>query len=264
MSPTSSTTSASSSSSGSNSTTSSWLVHGLLSGAAIVAAAGAYVAISTRRSAKFRSRVVGIIPARFGSSRFQGKPLVPILGKPMIQRTWERAKLATTLNKLFVATDDERIAEICQGFGADVIMTSESCRNGTERCSEALQKLRKKFDIVVNIQGDEPLIEPEIIDGVVKALQGLKKDAIHQGLPANRDSPVRKGGQFYMLVRGDVLCLYIENYSTHTRLSQGRTTVDDYRRGDRRNTKNESREQDFRVAEIRIYGMAGKEIALDS
>lgn len=85
MSPTSSTTSASSSSSGSNSTTSSWLVHGLLSGAAIVAAAGAYVAISTRRSAKFRSRVVGIIPARFGSSRFQGKPLVPILGKPMIQ-----------------------------------------------------------------------------------------------------------------------------------------------------------------------------------
>ncbi|XP_062161558.1 3-deoxy-manno-octulosonate cytidylyltransferase, mitochondrial-like [Alnus glutinosa] len=171
MNPTSSTTFVSSSSSGSNSTTSSWLVHGLLSGAAIVAAAGAYIAISTRRSAKFRIRVVGIIPARFGSSRFQGKPLVPILGKPMIQRTWERAKLATTINKLFVATDDERIAEICLGFGADVIMTSESCRNGTERCSEALQQLRKKFDIVVNIQGDEPLIEPEIIDGVVKALQ---------------------------------------------------------------------------------------------
>ncbi|KAL4626807.1 hypothetical protein ACB092_05G123700 [Castanea dentata] len=70
-----------------------------------------------------------------------------------------------------VATDDERIAEICLGFGADVIMTSESCQNGTERCNEAIQKLQKKFDIVVNIQGDEPLIEPEIIDGVVKALQ---------------------------------------------------------------------------------------------
>ncbi|GJT07694.1 3-deoxy-manno-octulosonate cytidylyltransferase, mitochondrial-like protein isoform X2 [Tanacetum coccineum] len=123
------------------------------------------------RISKFRKQVVGIIPARYASSRFQGKPLVPILGKPMIQRTWERAKLATTLSQLVVATDDERIANCCRGFGADVIMTSESCRNGTERCNEALQNLNKKFDIVVNIQGDEPLIEPEIIDGVVKALQ---------------------------------------------------------------------------------------------
>ncbi|KAK4590051.1 hypothetical protein RGQ29_020568 [Quercus rubra] len=154
-----------------SSTTGSWFVQGLLAGAAIVAAAGAYAVISTRRTAKYRSRVVGIIPARFASSRFQGKPLIPILGKTMIQRTWERAKLATTLDDLVVATDDERIAEICLGFGADVIMTSESCQNGTERCNEAIQKLRKKFDIVVNIQGDEPLIEPEIIDGVVKALQ---------------------------------------------------------------------------------------------
>ncbi|KAF3618512.1 3-deoxy-manno-octulosonate cytidylyltransferase, mitochondrial [Capsicum annuum] len=70
-----------------------------------------------------------------------------------------------------VATDDEKIAECCRGFGAEVIMTAESCRNGTERCNEALQKLDKKYDIVVNIQGDEPLIEPEIIDGIVKALQ---------------------------------------------------------------------------------------------
>ncbi|KAB1201050.1 3-deoxy-manno-octulosonate cytidylyltransferase, mitochondrial [Morella rubra] len=157
--------------SASDGTSSSWLVHGLLAGATIVAAAGAYAVISTSRSAKFRSRVIGIIPARFSSSRFQGKPLVPILGKPMIQRIWERAKLATTIDKLVVATDDDRIAEICLGFGADVIMTSESCRSGTERCTEALQKLREKFDIVVNIQVDEPLIEPEIIDGVVKALQ---------------------------------------------------------------------------------------------
>lgn len=89
----------------------------------------------------------------------------------MIQRTWERAKLAETLDQVVVATDDEKIAECCRGFGAEVIMTSESCRNGTERCNEALQKLDKKYDIVVNIQGDEPLIEPEIIDGIVKALQ---------------------------------------------------------------------------------------------
>ncbi|CAA7408630.1 unnamed protein product [Spirodela intermedia] len=147
-----------------------WIAHGIVLGAAVVA--GAYAAFYLRWSGGFRTRVVGIIPARFASSRLEGKPLVQILGKPMIQRTWERSKLATTLDHVVVATDDERIAECCRSFGADVIMTSESCRNGTERCNEALQKLVKKYDVVVNIQGDEPLIEPEIIDGVVKALQG--------------------------------------------------------------------------------------------
>ncbi|PNY01123.1 3-deoxy-manno-octulosonate cytidylyltransferase-like protein, partial [Trifolium pratense] len=164
----SSPSSSSSSSSSNNSKT--WIIHGIVAGVAIVAAAsGAHAYF--RRFNKFRSRVVGIIPARFASSRFSGKPLVQILGKPMIQRTWERAKLAASLDHVVVATDDERIADCCRTFGADVIMTSESCRNGTERCNEALEKLGKKYDIVVNIQGDEPLVEPEIIDGVVKALQ---------------------------------------------------------------------------------------------
>ncbi|KAJ6423394.1 hypothetical protein OIU84_024359 [Salix udensis] len=149
--------------------TKSWIVHSIVAGAAIAAAIGAGAYLGRYR--KFRSRVVGIIPARYASSRFEGKPLVNILGKPMIQRTWERAKLASTLDHIIVATDDEKIAECCRGFGADVVMTSESCRNGTERCNEALQKLDKKYDVVVNIQGDEPLIEPEIIDGIVKALQ---------------------------------------------------------------------------------------------
>ncbi|KAJ6298113.1 hypothetical protein OIU76_019280 [Salix suchowensis] len=149
--------------------TKSWIVHSIVAGAAIAAAIGAGAYLGRYR--KFRSRVVGIIPARYASSRFEGKPLVNILGKPMIQRTWERAKLASTLDHIVVATDDEKIAECCRGFGADVVMTSESCRNGTERCNEALQKLDKKYDVVVNIQGDEPLIEPEIIDGIVKALQ---------------------------------------------------------------------------------------------
>ncbi|KAK5834183.1 3-deoxy-manno-octulosonate cytidylyltransferase, mitochondrial [Gossypium arboreum] len=158
-----------SSSSSSSSTGKAWIVHSILAGTAIAVAIGAHAYLG--RARKFRTRVVGIIPARYASSRFEGKPLVHILGKPMIQRTWERSKLATTLNHLVVATDDEKIAECCRGFGADVIMTSESCQNGTERCNEALEKLEKKYDIVVNIQGDEPLIEPEIIDGIVKALQ---------------------------------------------------------------------------------------------
>ncbi|XP_010231033.1 3-deoxy-manno-octulosonate cytidylyltransferase isoform X2 [Brachypodium distachyon] len=142
-----------------------WVLHGLALGAA---AAAAYL---YRRPRGFRTLAVGIIPARYASSRFEGKPLALILGKPMIQRTWERVMLASSLDHVVVATDDEKIAECCRGFGADVIMTSVSCQNGSERCCEALQKLEKCYDIVVNIQGDEPLIEPEIIDGVVMALQ---------------------------------------------------------------------------------------------
>ncbi|KAI0524759.1 hypothetical protein KFK09_004144 [Dendrobium nobile] len=151
-----------------------WIVHSLIIGAAVAAAAvaahGGFFRRLLRRGG-YRSRVVGIIPARFASSRFQGKPLVHILGKPMIQRTWERAKMASTLDHVVVATDDEAIAKCCRGFGADVVMTSEACKNGTERCNEALEKLGKDYDVVVNIQGDEPLIDPEIIDGIVKSLQ---------------------------------------------------------------------------------------------
>eukprot|EP00898_Chlorokybus_atmophyticus_P006030 jgi/Chlat1/6428/Chrsp45S06045 len=133
---------------------------------------------NTHSGSNRRQRVVGVIPARYDSSRFPGKPLVPILGKPMIQRTWEQAKQAKTLNAVVVATDDERIAECCRKFGADVVMTSYDCPNGTERCNEALMKLPEHYDIAVNIQGDEPLIEPEIIDEVVKALQE-SPDAIY-------------------------------------------------------------------------------------
>lgn len=146
---------------------SAWLVPALLLGAGVAAALLARRALAFRS----RSRVVGIIPARYRSTRFEGKPLALILGKPMIQRTWEQAKLAATLDAVIVATDDERIAECCKGFGANVVMTSEACANGTERCQDALHKLKKKYDIVLNIQGDEPLIDPDVIDGVVKTLQ---------------------------------------------------------------------------------------------
>lgn len=164
----------------SGSTSKAWVIHSLLVGAAVAAAAAAAHRGFFRRLLQrggYRSRVIGIIPARFASSRFPGKPLVEILGKPMIQRTWERAKMASTLDHVVIATDDDTIAKLCREFGADVVMTSETCRNGTERCNEALDKLGKDYDVVVNIQGDEPLIEPEIIDGIVKALQ-VSPDAV--------------------------------------------------------------------------------------
>lgn len=119
-----------------------------------------------------------MIPARYASTRFPGKPLVMIAGKPMIVRTYEQAKKASKLTKLVVATDDVRIKEACEKAGAEVVMTDDDIPNGTERCAQAMQRTSGTYDIVVNIQGDEPLIEPEIIDDVVRALQD-SPDAVY-------------------------------------------------------------------------------------
>ncbi|CAI5533349.1 unnamed protein product [Closterium sp. Naga37s-1] len=99
-----------------------------------------------------------------------GFPFPPLL-LLTAHHTWERAKLAQTLDRVVVATDDERIASCCQGFGAEVVMTSAACGNGSERCAEAVERLKGQWDVVVNIQGDEPLIDPATIDAVVIALQ---------------------------------------------------------------------------------------------
>ena len=116
-------------------------------------------------------RVLGVIPARYASTRFPGKPLADLCGNPMIWHTYTNAKKAN-LDELVVATDDERIAECVTEFGGKVVMTSESCNNGTERCLEVLQKLgTREFDVVVNIQGDEPFIEPEHIEKVVDCIR---------------------------------------------------------------------------------------------
>lgn len=106
-------------------------------------------------------RFVGIIPARYASTRFPGKPLVFIDGKMMIQRVYEQACQA--LDDVYVATDDKRIEGAVLAFGGKVIMTSEHHKSGTDRCYEAFSKLNEWFDVVVNIQGDEPFIQPEQI-----------------------------------------------------------------------------------------------------
>jgi len=112
---------------------------------------------------------VGVIPARYGASRFPGKPLAKIAGLPMVQRVWEGARRAKSLRTLIVATDDERIADACRDFGAEVVLTRPDHATGTDRVSEVAQGLED--DIVVNIQGDEPLIEGFVIDAGVKALR---------------------------------------------------------------------------------------------
>ena len=113
---------------------------------------------------------VGIIPSRYASTRFPGKPLADINGKTMIRRVYEQAKLSHSLSAIFVATDDQRIMNEVESFGGNVIMTSPNHPSGTDRCFEALEKIGKeKYDVVVNIQGDEPFIHAEQINKVVKS-----------------------------------------------------------------------------------------------
>jgi 3-deoxy-manno-octulosonate cytidylyltransferase (CMP-KDO synthetase) len=109
-------------------------------------------------------KVLGIIPSRFASTRFPGKPLINIDGKTMIQRVYEQAKKASSLSEVVVATDDERIFEHVTSFGGNVVMTSSSHESGTDRCAEVLEGLDTNFDVVINIQGDEPFINPEQIN----------------------------------------------------------------------------------------------------
>lgn len=110
-----------------------------------------------------------VIPARFQSSRFPGKPLVEICGKPMIQHVWERCCIAVGSSNVYIATDDDRIRDAVIKFGGQPIMTSSTCLTGTDRLAEANLYLNKDF--LVNVQGDEPLIEPEDIHKVITAFQ---------------------------------------------------------------------------------------------
>ncbi len=115
-------------------------------------------------------KTLGIVPARYASTRFPGKPLANINGKSMLQRVYERAQLTTLLDDVIIATDDYQIFDHAMRFKANVIMTDPNHPSGTDRCAE-VAKFLKQYDLIVNIQGDEPFIEPASIDLVVELLQ---------------------------------------------------------------------------------------------
>ena len=116
-------------------------------------------------------KIVGIIPARWGSTRFPGKSLHPVAGKPLIQQVWERAQGASRLDRVIVATDDMRIAEAAFGFGAEVAMTSDHHTSGTDRVAQVAARLERGVPHCINIQGDEPTISPKLIDRLAEALR---------------------------------------------------------------------------------------------
>jgi len=115
-----------------------------------------------------QKQVVVVIPARFGSTRLPGKPLVNLAGKPMVQRVYERAKEARSATRVIVATDDERIVKAVESFGGEARMTRPGHRTGTERIAEVAA--HTEGDVFVNVQGDEPLLDPQAVDTAVGAL----------------------------------------------------------------------------------------------
>lgn len=128
-----------------------------------------------------------LIPARYASSRYPGKPLVELRGasgtpKPLIQRSVEAARKIASVSQVFVTTDDERIAEACGRFGAGVIMTSPECRNGTERCAEALMQLHEP-DLVINFQGDALLTPNHFVEALIER---MRRDDVEVATPAMR------------------------------------------------------------------------------
>jgi 3-deoxy-manno-octulosonate cytidylyltransferase (CMP-KDO synthetase) len=133
-----------------------------------------------------------LIPARYASSRFPGKPLAPLTGargeaKPLIRRTWEAGAQVRDIASLMIATDDARIAVAAHGFGARVAMTPESCANGTERCAAALPELAGDIDIIVNLQGDAPLTPPHFLTALLEAMAA--DPMIQVATPAIRATP---------------------------------------------------------------------------
>lgn len=148
---------------------------------------------------------IGIIPSRYASTRFPGKPLADICGKTMIQRVYQQA--AKVLEEVWVATDDQRIFEAVSGFGGNVVMTSTEHRSGTDRCAEAVLKASeitgKSYDVVVNIQGDEPFMQPDQIELVMECFKDSPATEI-----ATLIQPILKNEDIF---RSDMVKVVLDN-----------------------------------------------------
>ncbi len=152
--------------------------------------------------------IAGIIPARYASSRFPGKPLIDIQGKSMIQRVYEQAAQSRLLDKLVVATDDDRILQHVRAFGGEVLMTSPDHANGTDRCWEALQQLGPEYTYVINVQGDEPFIEPQQLDELAAVLQDGTTELATQMIPVSTHEELFDQGEVKIVLNDKLEALY--------------------------------------------------------
>ncbi|WP_250247943.1 3-deoxy-manno-octulosonate cytidylyltransferase [Chlamydia psittaci] len=152
----------------------------------------------------FISKKVGVLPVRWGSVRFPGKPLAMILGKSLIQRTYENIIQSETLDKVVVATDDQRIMDHVIDFGGECVMTSPECANGTERMAETVSRYFPEAEIMVNIQGDEPCLRHTVVDALVRKLE--ENPEIHMVTPVAQTTDPHE-----ILTNQKVKCVFDKN-----------------------------------------------------
>ncbi len=159
--------------------------------------------------------ILGIIPARYASTRFPGKPLADIAGKSMLQRVYERAIEAKQIQEVLVATDDERIADHARSFGAPVVITRSDHPSGTDRCYEALLLHPKMYDYVINIQGDEPFLDPRQIDSLAAACDGTTEIATQMTRCTSKEVLFDKGEVKIVLNTKDEALYFSRNVIPH-------------------------------------------------
>jgi len=150
-------------------------------------------------------KVLGIIPARYASTRFPGKPLALICGKPMIEWVYKNAAASALLDNLIVATDDARIETVVESFGGQVRMTNPDHLSGTDRCAEVVQQLNseKTYDIIINIQGDEPLVDAKDIDTLINLLKRTEVQIGTLIYPSEDSSDVNNLNRIKVLFKND-------------------------------------------------------------
>ena len=159
------------------------------------------------------SKAVGIIPARWSSTRFPGKPLHLIANKPLLRHVWERCVRAKELDAVIIATDDMRIARAAFDWGAEVTMTSKSHQSGTDRVAEVVRKSRE-FDLILNVQGDEPLTEPRLLNRFVETLRSNPKiDIVTAAHPFSNAAEASSPHQVKVIVDLQGNALYFSRYA---------------------------------------------------
>ncbi len=152
-------------------------------------------------------KVIGVIPARFASSRFEGKVLADLNGKPLLQHVWERACRCSMLDSVVVACDDERVLRRAEGFGAHAVMTSGDHASGTDRIAEVMRERREEW--VVNIQGDEPLLDPQTVDALVEEMKEDRLSEVGTVITKIKDKEaVRNPNVVKVVVDKDRFALY--------------------------------------------------------
>jgi 3-deoxy-manno-octulosonate cytidylyltransferase (CMP-KDO synthetase) len=159
------------------------------------------------------SKAVGIIPARWASTRFPGKPLHLVANKPLLQHVWERCRRAKKLDEVIIATDDMRIAQAAFDWGAEVALTSPKHQSGTDRVAEVARKA-SRFDLIINIQGDEPLTEPALLDRFVETLRADRMiDIVTAAHPFSNAAEASSPHQVKVIVDLHGTALYFSRYA---------------------------------------------------